>query len=58
MVILEILVLLGKRLGDLKVFLFRKEIQVFYTVSSLDPRVDDHVSFVINDGIKLLCRKS
>jgi hypothetical protein len=54
MVVFQHLILLGQTGQDIEVFVFCEEIKVIDPIGLLDARIDHHVTFVVNDRIKLL----
>src|SRR5690554_6558874 len=53
-IVFEHLIALGQRIEDIQVFFLRQEIHGFNPILGFNTGIDDHVTFVINDGVELL----
>src|SRR5690242_10926431 len=56
--VIQMLVVFRKRVQNVQIFFFRQEVEIFYSVFFLSSRVDNHVTLVINNQVKLLRGKS
>ena len=56
--VFEHLVLPGKGIQNVQIFLFREEVIFVDAVFSLHTRLNDNVTFVVDNGIKLFGRQS